>query len=215
MSKEIKFNANGTEITLTITDKGQVIPPSGYKIARIPIERTQAAAWDIIPELIMWRKVGSRKQLVYMYPLSLVEYAAYQKGFYSEAKRADRQKRCMVTGKLGKPIVCRKTSCQNCPHAGDVMNTATIASLEQMHEDINFEISCGDTTVNQVQGEMLINSLATDLSNVDERLGLILRLSDQGYSPKDIAEELSIKTSTLYYCLKRIQRIARELGYIS
>ena len=100
-------------------------------------------------------------------------------------------------------------------HAGDVMNTATIASLEQMHEDINFEISCGDTTVNQVQGEMLINSLATDLSNVDERLGLILRLSDQGYSPKDIAEELSIKTSTLYYCLKRIQRIARELGYIS
>ena len=175
-----------------------------YKRLYMPISKELVAAWNLKTEEVSYKRIGSKMQLVYIKEADEQICNDYMRPAWSEDKADEREQKCLIEGKNGKPVRCTK-SCFGCPKSGKLNNkTSASCSLDDLFERNGFEIADPNNSIKQVEFEIEMEQFTDYLKKKGYQLDRILSMLRDGYKVKDISEKLDIKKTTLY---KRIGRI--------
>lgn len=170
----------------------------------MPISKKFAEANNFEAEKVSYKRIGSRKGLVYTEEVNEELSNDYMRPAWREDKAESRNRKCLIEGKNGKPVRCTK-SCFGCPKSGKLNNkTSTSCSLDDLFDRNGFEIADPNNSIEQVEFEIEMEQFTDYLKKKGYQLDRILSMLRDGYKVKDISEKLDIKKTTLY---KRIGRI--------
>lgn len=170
----------------------------------MPIGKEFAEANNFEAEKVSYKKIGSRKRLVYTEEVNEELSNDYMRPAWREDKAESRNRKCLIEGKNGMPVRCTK-SCFGCHKAGKLNNeTSAPYSLDDLFDRTGFEFADPDNSIKQVEWEIEMEQFTDYLKKKGYQLDKIFSMLRDGYKIKDISEKLDIKKTTLY---KRIGRI--------
>jgi hypothetical protein len=165
-----------------------------------------------------WR-IGNRLVDVVLVPGTKAQYDAVMSSYSAEFKAEDRDKRCEVSNGKGKLIRCPENNkCSQCPYATSLdkknFGTLTFSCLEADNEDgeeTDFEAVARATygTADIYLG--MLNELISRVQEIDPNYGKILQLLSDGFSHKEIADEIGIGKSTVTDKVVKIKAIVMDL----
>ena len=209
-----------SEITVTIItdDQGKktYIPQDGYVLTDVIVDREFARKREYPAELVYWRKTGSTKSLVMRVPTSKEVSITVRRMNDTESKQESRENRCLIEGKDGQFVVCNKSTCADCPKAGDLkQNYGRFVSLETLMEsDAGFNPSAGDTTRDTVMTKIETEEFTQYLMRKKPAFAIEFGLALDGYAPKDIAKITNTPLQTVYMHQQKIQVLKRRFDKI-
>jgi hypothetical protein len=165
-----------------------------------------------------WR-VGNRLVDVVLIPGTKAQYDAVLSSYSVEFKAEDRDKRCEISNGNGKLIRCPETNkCSQCPYATSLdkknFGTLTFSCLAAENED--GEESDFEAVTPAAYGSAdiylgMLNELISRVHEIDSNYGKILQLLSDGFSHKEIADEIGIGKSTVTDKVVKIKAIVMDL----
>lgn len=165
-----------------------------------------------------WR-VCNRIVDVVLIPGTKAQYDAVMSSYSAEFKAEDRDKRCEVSNEKGKLIRCPENNkCSQCPYSTSLgkknFGTITFSCLAAENEDAeesDFE-AVAPTTYGAADIYLgMLNELISRVQEIDPNYGKILQLLSDGFSHKEIAEEIGIGKSTVTDKVVKIKAIVMDL----
>lgn len=165
-----------------------------------------------------WR-IGNRLMDVVLVPGTKSQYDAVMSSYSAEFKAEDRGKRCEVSNGKGKLIRCPESNkCSQCPYANSLdkknFGTLTFSCLAAENEDeeeTDFEAvapaTCGSADI--YLG--MLNELINRVQEIDPNYGRILQLLSDGFSHREIADEIGMGKSTVTDKVARVKAIVMDL----
>jgi hypothetical protein len=165
-----------------------------------------------------WR-VGNRIVDVVLIPGTKTQYDAVMSSYSAEFKAEDRDKRCEISNENGKLIRCPEANkCSHCPYATSLdkknFGTLTFSCLAADNEDgeeADFEAVAPATYGAADTYLGMLNELISRVQEIDPNYGKILQLLSDGFSHKEIAEEIGIGKSTVTDKVTKIKVIVMDL----
>lgn len=214
-TREVKFYNGGVyyaSITIVFSEDGKrsFIPSTGYALYQMDIEDVDAGLYELDPDLIVYGKIGDRRRRSYLVPVEESKLNPMMQDEWRERKEEERSRRCLITGKNGTPIVCANKSCYGCENACNREASRRVVSLdalqEKSHWDPAMEGKSADDPEMIVMAEMADKEFCDYLASIQAKLVPIFQMDRDGYSVKEICEELGIRCErTVYNDLKRIE----------
>jgi hypothetical protein len=138
--------------------------------------------------------------------------------YSAEFKAEDRDKRCEISNGNGKLIRCPETNkCSHCPYATSLdkknFGTLTFSCLAADNEDgeEDFEAVAPATYGAADIYLGMLNELISRVQEIDPNYGKILQLLSDGFSHKEIADEIGIGKSTVTDKVAKIKAIVMDL----
>ncbi|MCC8073671.1 MAG: hypothetical protein LIO62_06050 [Clostridiales bacterium] len=182
---------------------------------QIPMEVTEEVIRDfgIKREEVVFKKIGNRKCQVIMVDATETLYKAYMEPIWSEQKRMDREKRCLVSGKSGKLIRCPESNrCENCRYASKVcLEKNRPASISFLVAE-GIEPAAIYSFEDEADNQMFLDNIICILSDINPKYGEIFELLYDGISQQEIADELGMKQRTVSDYVKKIRAIVQPLA---
>ncbi|QHQ63462.1 hypothetical protein Ana3638_24015 [Anaerocolumna sedimenticola] len=165
-----------------------------------------------------WR-VGNRKVDVVLIPGTKAQYDAVMSSYSAEFKAADRDKRCEVSNGSGKLIRCPETNkCSQCPYATSldkknfgILTFSCLAAENVDNEETEFEAVAPATYGAADIYLGMLNELISRVQEIDPNYSKILQLLSDGFSHKEIADEIGIGKSTVTDKVGKIKAIVMDL----
>lgn len=165
-----------------------------------------------------WR-VGNRIVDVVLIPGTKAQYNAVMSSYSAEFKSEDRDKRCEISNGKGKLIRCPETNkCSQCPYSTSLdkrnFGTLTFSCLSAENEDgeeSDFEAAAPPTYgAADIYLDML-KELISHVQEIDPNYGKILQLLSDGFSHREIADEIGMGKSTVTDKVTKIKAIVIDL----
>lgn len=164
-----------------------------------------------------WR-VGNRIVDVVLIPGTKVQYDAVMSSYSVEFKAEDRDKRCEISNGKGKLIRCPESNkCSQCPYANSLdkknFGTLTFSCLAAKNEDeeeTDYEAVAPATYGSADIYLAILNELIYRVQEIDPNYGKILQLLSDGFSHKEIADEIGIGKSTVTDKVAKIKAIVMD-----
>lgn len=181
---------------------------------QIPMVVTDEVIRDfgIKPEDVTWRRIGNRKCRVVLVDATEEAYRAYMAPIWAEIKREDRDGRCMVKGKNGKPIRCPESNrCKDCERFSEVCRERNKTASLSFLVDEGAEPTAEGSFEDDIIYETLLDDLIAMLTEVKPKYGRIFRLLYDGATQQEMAEELGIKQRTVSDDIKKIRSLVQPL----
>ena len=161
---------------------------------------------------VTWRRIGNRKCRVVMVDATEEEYRAYMAPIWAEIKREDRDGRCMVKGKNGKPIRCPESNrCEGCKHFSEASRERNKPASLSVLMDEGAEPIAEGSFEDDVIYETILEDLISMLTEIKPKYGRIFRLLYDGATQQEMAEELGIKQRTVSDDIKKIRSLVQPL----
>lgn len=183
---------------------------------QIPMAVTDETIRDyhINPADVTWTRIGDRKCRAVLIPCTKEQYEAYMRPIWREMKRNEREGKCMVPGKDGRLVRCRKTNaeCVECPYcAGVSFGANRVASLTDLAED-GREPEAEGSVEDDIVGSVLFDQFNAMVTEVNTRYGDVFRLLYDGKTQAQIAEALQMKPRTVSDDVRKIRAILQPLA---
>lgn len=165
-----------------------------------------------------WR-IGNRIVDVVLVPGTKTQYDAVMSSYSAELKAEDRDKRCEVSNGKGKLIRCPESNkCSQCPYSTSLdkknFGTLTFSCLSAENEDgeeSDFE-AVAPTTYGAADIYLgMLNELINRVNEIDPNYGKILQLLSDGFSHREIADEIGMGKSTVTDKVTKIKAIVIDL----
>ncbi len=165
-----------------------------------------------------WR-IGNRLVDVVLVPGTKAQYNAMMSSYSAEFKAEDRDKRCEVSNGKGKLIRCpERKKCSQCPYANslDKKNFGTLtfsclAAENEDYEETDFEAVAPLTYGAADIYLSMLNELISRVQEIDPNYGKILQLLSDGFSHREIADEIGMGKSTVTDKVAKIKVIVMDL----
>ena len=155
----------------------------------------------------------NHKCRVIMVDVSETVYKDYMRSVWTEQKRLQREKLCPISGKRNKLIRCpggRK--CQGCKYFSDISSsTGSVISYSSLEED-GIEPEAKGSLKNDIIYEVLLEELIGMLNDINPVYGKIFRLLYDGYTQREIAEELGTSSHTISEHVKKIREALKPVA---
>jgi RNA polymerase sigma factor (sigma-70 family) len=113
-------------------------------------------------------------------------YRAYKQPLWTEHKREEREKRCIVSNGRGGIKRCTD-NCSKCVH----LRTGSILSLEKFLDD-GFEVADEVNVAELIADKLLLEELYTALNELDPDNRRIMELFSIGKSEREIATDIGL-----------------------
>lgn len=165
-----------------------------------------------------WR-IGNRIVDVVLVPGTKTQYDAVMSSYSAELKAEDRDKRCEVSNGKGKLIRCPESNkCSQSPYSTSLdkknFGTLTFSCLSAENEDgeeSDFE-AVAPTTYGAADIYLgMLNELINRVNEIDPNYGKILQLLSDGFSHREIADEIGMGKSTVTDKVTKIKAIVIDL----
>ncbi len=125
-------------------------------------------------------------------PVTEEVYQAYMQPLWSEQKRKEREKRCLISNGRGGTKRCT----QDCSHC-DKKRTGTILSLEHSAEKYGLE-PADPTNIEEIFiGKELLDALYSALLELDPDNRRIMELFAHGWSEREIADDIGLSQKAI------------------
>jgi len=175
----------------------------------VGVEKSQIRKW----------RVGNRIVDVVLIPGTKAQYDAVMSSYSVEFKTEDRDKRCEVGNGKGKLIRCPESNkCSQCQYSTSLdkknFGTLTFSCLSAENEDgeeADFEASTPATYGSADIYFGMLNELISRVQEIDPNYGRILQLLSDGFSHKEIADEIGMGKSTVTDKVTKIKAIVMDL----
>lgn len=161
---------------------------------------------------------GTDPRTVYFYKTTNREFAEEQWQYLNrDHQKKVAAKRCMIRGELKAFIRCpTSNSCKRCPYGkNNADRKPNIISLDKMTEDAcemeDNNNACGSPTEETGEYLLLIDAIREAMNREDERLMKAFEMKElEGFTVREIAEELNCSQARTYQLITRAKEIARE-----
>lgn len=165
-----------------------------------------------------WR-IGNRIVDVVLVPGTKTQYDAVMSSYSAELKAEDRDKRCEVSNGKGKLIRCPESNkCSQCPYSTSLdkknFGTLTFSCLAAENEDeeeTDFEAVAPAAYGSADIYLGMLNELISRVQEIDPNYGRILQLLSDGFSHREIADEIGMGKSTVTDKVARVKAIVVDL----
>lgn len=165
-----------------------------------------------------WR-IGNRLVDVVLVPGTKAQYDAVMSSYSAELKAEDRDKRCEVSNGKGKLIRCPESNkCSQCPYSTSLdkknFGTLTFSCLAAENEDeeeTDFEAVAPAAYGSADIYLGMLNELISRVQEIDPNYGRILQLLSDGFSHREIADEIGMGKSTVTDKVARVKAIVVDL----
>lgn len=165
-----------------------------------------------------WR-IGNRIVDVVLVPGTKTQYDAVMSSYSAEFKAEDRDKRCEVSNGKGKLIRCPESNkCSQCPYSTslDKKNFGTLtfsclAAENKDEEETDFEAAAPAAYGSADIYLGMLNELISRVQEIDPNYGRILQLLSDGFSHREIADEIGMGKSTVTDKVARVKAIVMDL----
>jgi hypothetical protein len=162
-----------------------------------------------------WR-IGNRIVDVVLVPGTKTQYDAVMSSYSAEFKAEDRDKRCEISNGKGKLIRCPESNkCSQCPYATSLdkknFGTLTFSCLAAENEETNFEAAAPPTYGAADIYLDILKELISHVQEIDPNYGKILQLLSDGFSHREIADEIGMGKSTVTDKVTKIKAIVIDL----
>ncbi|MCD8299952.1 MAG: hypothetical protein LUC41_02050, partial [Clostridiales bacterium] len=159
---------------------------------------------------VTWTRIGNRKCKVVMIDANEAVYRAYMEPLWAEAKREDRDGRCLVSGKNGKLIRCPESrKCAECKMYSEVCKERNkTASLSLLVDEGAEPTSTGSFEDDVIYG-VILEDLISMLSEIKPEYGSIFRMLFDGATQKEMAAELKMNERTVSDYVKAVRKIVQ------
>ena len=183
---------------------------------QIPMAVTDETIKDygINPADVTWALIGDRKCRVVYVPCTKEQFEAYMRPIWREQKKEQRESKCMVPGKDGRLVRCRKTNaeCAECPYSANVtFEENKSASLTYLTDEGAEPVVDGAMEANTV-ASILFDQFNAMVTEVNTRYGDVFRLLYDGKTQAQIAEALHMKPRTVSDDVRRIRAILQPVA---
>lgn len=201
---------------IRVNQEEQVLIP--MIVDRASIEEYGMIAGVKKSQIRKWR-IGNRLVDVVLVPGTKAQYDAVMSSYSAEFKAEDRDKRCEVSNGKGKLIRCPESNkCSQCPYAISLdkknFGTLTFSCLSAENEDgeeSDFE-AVAPTTYGAADIYLgMLNELINRVNEIDPNYGKILQLLSDGFSHREIADEIGMGKSTVTDKVTKIKAIVIDL----
>lgn len=204
------------EIRVNGAEEEQVLIP--MIIDRSSVEEYGMIAGVKKSQIRKWR-IGNRIVDVVLIPGTKVQYDAVMSSYSAEFKADDRDKRCEVSNGKGKLIRCPESNkCSQCPYANslDKKNFGTLtfsclAAENDEEEETDFEAAAPATYGSADIYLGMLNELINRVQEIDPNYGRILQLLSDGFSHREIADQIGVGKSTVTDKVAKMKAIIMDL----
>lgn len=182
------------------------------KTRQIPMIVTDETIRDfgIDPSTVRWRLVDNRRCRVVMIDVTEDFYKADMASQSAENKRQDREGRCMVEGKNGRPIRCPDSNrCSECERYAEMTRAENRPILLSALMDSGIEPSV-DSFEDDVLTEIAKDDFVAKLNAIKPMLGQIFSLHCDGVTQQQIADELGMKQRTVSDHIQKAKRLTQS-----
>lgn len=213
-TREVKFYNDGVyyaSITIVFAEDGkkQYIPSPGYELCPMDIDDVDLGMYGYDPDLVVYSMVGNKRRRSYLVPAPEKVRKAVLRSDWAESKQEERQCRCMITGKDGRPVVCSRKSCYGCENAYQKGTAGRLVSLDALQEDSHWDPAALCDDFNTPERIIVSNSVedqfVEELQGIQEKLAKIYVMDRVGYSIPEISKALGVTERTIYNDRKRIE----------
>ena len=92
----------------------------------------------------------------------------------------------------------------------NAQNRESMASLEKMAEDLDFDPAAAFSTEDNVVGNMVLEALIDHLNHIGSEYGDIFRMIYEGSKTEAVQKAFGLKKSTAIHRMKRARELAAE-----